>query len=1110
MHREISHADSAFANERNIALYVMTALLGLLIAADLWPEFVAWTGWTALPTWPNTIFTWRIALIAAILGGARILYGAIDSLFEGRLGADLALAIACIAAIVLREPLVAAEVVFIGMLGECLEDFTFARTKRAIGKLVEVFPRRCWLLRDGQEVRVLTSELKPGDRVVVKPGAKVPVDGVVVDGRSAVDASALTGESLPLDKGPGDEILAGSLNQAGALTIEAVRVAEHTVAGRVIELTARALKDKARIERTADRLARYFLPAVLGVALLTFLVGLFYHLTSFFRPFDSTRVPLIDALEVSAYPALSVLVVACPCALILATPAAIIAALGRLAGTGVLLKGGSALEKLAAVSAIAFDKTGTLTEGKLQLGDVLGIGGVSADELLRAAATAEQRSEHPVARLILHEAEARQLPLDPVVDFLAHPGAGVTACVSAKPQAAEELVVGTKRLLEEQGIAVPEEATALLERLDASGQTALLVARNGVVLGVIGARDTIRSDAAPVLAELRTLGIDHIALLTGDRKAAAADVASALNISEVYAEVLPEQKAELLDRMRHAEPAAKGSSSPRRRVAMVGDGINDAPALARADVGLAVGGGTDVAAEAGDVVLMGDPLKALPLLVKLSRQTVRIIRQNILWFAFGVNAVGIVVTAWLWPLLAPTDWWYKQSPIAAVIYHQLGSLAVLLNSMRLLWFERTASTPVLGGAGRVFRNLDSWMERNLNIDEFFHWLGHRWRPVLALLALLLLGGYALSGFTQIEPDEKGVVLRFGREADELEPGLHYCWPWPIDRVVRIQPDRIRTVELGFRTVAGSGKAPGAMSWASLHGADGIKRIEDEAVMITGDGNLVEVQATVRYRVKNAHVYLFQVADADELVRASAESVVRGLIAGRPFLELLTARRAEFQLTVLERLRKRCAKYGLGIELDGLALHDLHPPQEVVSAYHDVTRAMEWYDQRIKDALASQVKTVEDAKAQQVEIETKAKATYTATVSRADAEQKRFLLWSQARKTLPFDQEWPLVLGAVDGLLKGDNPADVYAGYAKRRTELQAAQATLMDFRLYWEALGQALTGREMVLVDAERLPGRRQLLLLDPDRFRMPFPVFVPQNRGSPDRAPVGKSEEGP
>jgi regulator of protease activity HflC (stomatin/prohibitin superfamily) len=301
-----------------------------------------------------------------------------------------------------------------------------------------------------------------------------------------------------------------------------------------------------------------------------------------------------------------------------------------------------------------------------------------------------------------------------------------------------------------------------------------------------------------------------------------------------------------------------------------------------------------------------------------------------------------------------------------------------------------------------------------------------------------------------------------------------------------------------------------MAWASQHGGDGIRRVEDEAVMITGDGNLVEVQATVRYRVTDPHLYLFQVADADETVRAAAESVVRGLIAGRPFLELLTTQREEFQKVVLAQLRQRCAQYRLGIELDGVALHDLHPPQEVVTAYHSVTRAMEAHDRQINDAKARRVKRVQDAEAEKVKIETQAEAAYAETVKQAEAEQERFLLWSRARKTLTREQEIRLVLDAVAALLRGEDSATVSENYAKRRAETRAAQAALMDFRLYWEALGRALSGRELVLVDAEKVPGRRQLLLLDPEQFRMPFPVLVPQG-GMPDRSPPrqqGKSEE--
>ncbi len=1072
MHREISHTDSAFAPQRNLALYLLTGLLGLLIAIDGWPRLVELFGWRGLPTWPNQIAGYPIALIAAVIGGARILFTSLEGLLEGRVGADLALAIACIAALLLNDEktnegaLIAAEIVFIGLFGECLEAFTFDRTQRAIRRILEVCPRRCWLLRDGQEVRVLTQELKGGDVVVVKPGARVPADGVVRDGRSAVDVSALTGESTPVDKVAGDEVLAGSLNQFGALTIRCDRVGEQTVVGRVVELTARALKDKASIERTADRLARYFLPAVLGLALVTFLGALILG--------GGNRDE--DSLRNAAMPALAVLVVACPCALILATPAAIIAALGRLAGTGVLIKGGAALERLAGVTAFAFDKTGTLTEGKLTLGDVHGLAGVSPDELLRVAAAAEQRSEHLLARLILQEAAVRKLEPAPLEDFQAHAGAGVTAHV-----AGQTVVVGTRRLLEEQGVALPPEALALLEQLDASGQTALLVARDGVVLGAIGARDEVREDAAVVLDELRALGISQIALLTGDRAAVARAVAAKLKIDDVHAELLPQQKAELVEKLG-------------QRVAMVGDGINDAPALARADVGLAIGGGTDVAAEAGDLVLMGAPLRPLPLLVRLSRETVKIIRQNILWFAFGVNAVGILLTAWLWPLLLPKDW-HNRAPIAAVLYHQLGSLAVLLNSMRLLRFERGAS-PGLERTRGVFKRIDAWMETYLNVDDFFHWVSHAWPRLAAVGVVLLLVGYALSGLTMIQPDEQGIRRRFGRPVEDLGPGLYWCWPWPVEDVVRERVDRIRTVEIGFRLDPKSGqKGSTVFSWSSSHGDDGIKRIADEAVMITGDGNLVEVQASVRYRIVDLHTTAFQVNEVDEIVRAAAEAVLRGMVAGRPFAELLTQQRGAFQRDVLARLKERCREYKLGIELDGFSLHDLHPPQEVVLSYYEVTRAMETRDRLINEAQADALRSVRTAEAQKTKLVLMAQAERNEAIRQAEANYATFAQRSQARKRLGFDYEWAEFLGAVDGLLDGTDPAAVCDRYCARRAQALQTHAALMDFRLYWETLSRSLTGRDLVLIDAAKITGRRQLMFLDPEQWRIPVPILIQPDR---------------
>jgi Cu+-exporting ATPase len=1079
MHREISHADHAFEQESRLGLYLLTALLGALIGADVWPIAARWiaTWGPSLPTWSNEPYGYRIALLAAILGGARTLYGSLNSLFEGRIGADLAVAIACVAAILVQEPLVAAEIVFIGMLGECLESVTFARTQRAIRRIVEICPRRCWRLRDGREERILASELQVGDRVVVKPGGRVPADGLVLEGRSAVDVSALTGEPLPVDKGPGDEVLAGSLNQFGALTIEAKRVAEHTVVGRVIEMTARALKDKAPLERTADRLARYFLPAVLALAGLTFLVCLVGYGTGWMRPPEAN----LSFKQLVTLPALSVLVVACPCALILATPAAIIAALGRLAGTGILIKGGSALERLAQVTAFAFDKTGTLTEGRLELAEIVPLEGVSAEELLNTAATAEQHSEHWLAQLILNEAERRGLNREPIVEFQTYPGIGVTAQNSNL----ETLIVGNKRLLEEQGLVLPPEAQAALERLDAAGCTVLFVVRQDRVLGVLGARDRVRPEAAGVLHELRALGITDIAMLTGDRAAAARNVAEALEITEVHAELLPPQKADFI-----------AAWKPNRKLAMMGDGINDAPALARANVGLAIGGtGADIAAEAGDVVFMSEPLRHLPLLVRLSRETVRIIRQNILIFAFGVNAVGIVVTAWLWPLLAPPQW-YEQSPIAAVVYHQLGSLAVLLNAMRLLWFERTATSPSLQRLHGSLRGVNDWLERSLDLDEAFHWLSHQWKPVLAVVALLLLGGWGLTGLNAIGPDEVGVVRRFGRPlVKDLDPGLHWCWPWPIDAVTRVRPNRLYTVEIGFRSVAGGKGGPSAGSWASLHTGDGVRRIPEEAVMITGDGNLIELQGTIRYTLRHPRAYLFEASDPDAILRSAAESVLRETVAGRRFADLLTGDRGRFQEQALQRLKERCRAYGgegMGIDLKGLDLHDLHPPQDVVAAYHDVTKAMETRDKLINEGEEKVLRDERRQEAEGLKQVREAEADHLKKVLSARANQSAFESRYRVRTSLSLADEWRLISVAWREVGKGRPVAEVGEEYHRRREEALAMQAVLTDFRLYWDALSAALSNRDKIVIDADKVPGRRSLWLIPPGPFGLPIPGMMP------------------
>jgi Cu+-exporting ATPase len=1089
------------------SLYALTGALGVLIAGHL---VLAWAGYTGA----NRPFGFvDLALFAAVLGGARIVYGALLALFDGNVGADLALAIAVLASLMLKEYWVGAEVVFIAMVGESLEAITFSRTHREIRRILELQPRSAHVLRGEAEVEVLVTELNIGDCVVVRPGERVPIDGTVLKGQSAVDQSTLTGESLPADKSPGDQVFAGTLNQFGALEVRADKVSEDTTLAQVIHLVSEAQENKAPLERTADRFARIFLPVVLACAAGTLV----------YTNWGATSLTSLNWM-----PTLAVLVVACPCALILATPAAVMAALAWLAKRGVLIKGGGALERLAHVSGMVFDKTGTLTEGKLQLGDMIPIGDGPADEILTLAAAAEQRSEHLIARLIVAEAGKRGLPMPAVDEFTAWPGAGVVAVLteserrrsgegklvrrgerpvaaadsvlstqysvpdagkshastdrsppdtegkplsdSHPPLISHQVCVGNRRLLEQQRIGITAEVDAAFARLDGSGQTPLAVAIDGKVIGLIGARDTVRAEAADVIHELRHLGIDEIVLLTGDRRPAAAAVAQAVGIDHFEAELLPQEKAAWINRRRDQQSAI---SDQRFHIGMVGDGVNDAPALASADVGLALGGvGSDIAAEAGDLILMGDPLAPLPGLVRLSRATVRVIRQNIVVFAFFVNGLAIALAAA-----------QKLGPVGAAIYHQIGSFLVLVNAMRLLWFERWERSPM----GRVEA---ASSEAARHVADFFEpalrpcvWLvEHRRTALRGFVAATVLGYFAL-GITTVGPDEVGVVKRCGRFIGSRGPGLHFLLPPPWDSVTKFTPDRVRVAEIGFRSKADAQRDGGrAVEWTSQHREGLIDRVEEESLVFTGDENLLELNAVIHYSVRRAEPdltrFLFAVRHPDEVVKVLAEGVLREMAAKREFWKILTTERAEMEKEATELLQDRADGYELGVEIRAVALQDVHPPLQVVNAFHDVSSAYKDKERMRKEADAYFGQQIIGAAGKEaVEV----LARDEAGVSDA--------LWRDLRPILSGEAETE-ILKAKATQAERTNRASGEADSFRKRQSAHAQSPELAELRLYLDTVQATLANKDKLILDPAAA-GRRQLFLANPEKFNVNLPPIM-------------------
>jgi Cd2+/Zn2+-exporting ATPase len=598
--------------------------------------------------------------LAYLTGGYDATRHGIKAVLHLRFDIDFLMVVAAMGAAVLGEWAEGALLLFLFSLGHALEHYATGRARAAIRALGQLTPKTALVHRDGREMALSVEEVLRGDVVIVKPGERVPVDGRVIRGRSAVDQSPITGESVPVEKGEGDEVFAGTVNGEGTLEIEVTRLAQDTTLARVIKMVEEAQTQKSPTQQFAERFKRLFVPAVLtgviGVIFLPPLIG--------WLPFGEALLR-----------GMTILVAASPCALAIATPSAVLSGIAQAARNGVLIKGGVYLENLGAVRAIAFDKTGTLTQGRPRVTDIIANhqSPSSADELLRVAAAVEIRSSHPLAQAVVREAKRRDLTLPQAGDLELITGRGVRSTLDNRP-----VLIGNLKLFEAEGLAVPDDMRAQVERLEAEGKTTMIVygpasAADGQApsvdfLGIIALADTLRSEAKETLARLRALGIREAVMLTGDNERVAAAIAQEVGLTDFRANLLPEQKVEVIREL----------LAQHGRVAMVGDGVNDAPALAQSTVGIAMGGaGTDVALETADVALMADDLSKLPFAVGLSRQARRVIRQNL------VASLGVVA------FLVPAALFGLVGIGVAIIFHEGSTLVVVANALRLLGYKET-------------------------------------------------------------------------------------------------------------------------------------------------------------------------------------------------------------------------------------------------------------------------------------------------------------------------------------------------------------------------------------------------------------------------------------
>lgn len=625
------------------------------------------TGWlggevtNTLPDWGVTL----AALIAFGAGGYSGVLGAWEQARQGRFDIDFLMLAAAFGAALIGEWTEGALLLFLFTLSGALETYAMGRTRKAIESLGKLRPETALVRRGDREEILPVGQLVIGDVVIVKPGDRLPIDGVIISGASSVDQSAITGESIPVSKHPHDQVFAGTINGGGALEVEVTRLASESTLSRIINLVAEAQEDATPTQQFIDRFSQPYTYAVIAATLLAIILPVLF---------------LREPFDVTLYRAMTLLVVASPCALVISTPASALSAIAAAARQGVLFKGGAYLELLGKTNIVAFDKTGTLTPGKPVVTNVHPLTNHSVEQLLRMAASAETLSEHHIAKAVIEKAQSMGLELEKPIDFKAIPGEGIMARF-ARPEHVETIYIGNDRLFMNQEMDLSPAIRMIGAALQRQGKTVMLVVRRSTVedtlgderdwevMGYIAVADVLRPEAAAAVSQLKAGGIERIVMMTGDNQAAANFIAGEVGIHEVYADLLPEQKLELIKELRqHGD------------VAMVGDGVNDAPALATAHVGVAMGaGGTDVALETADVVLMSSNLAMLPFSVQLSRRANRIIRQNV---TFSVSVIVLLVLA---TILLPIFFEGFLLPLPlGVVGHEGSTLIVVANGLRLL------------------------------------------------------------------------------------------------------------------------------------------------------------------------------------------------------------------------------------------------------------------------------------------------------------------------------------------------------------------------------------------------------------------------------------------